>query len=104
GLGQRSAEDREVLREREHLTAVDQTVARDHAVARNDLALHAEVAAAVGDQLVDFLERARIEEELDALARGQLSRGVLPLEPFPAAAELGATLQIGEGVERIGHG
>jgi len=31
--------------------------------------LHAEIAASVGDQLVEFLERAIIEQEFDAFAR-----------------------------------
>ena len=54
-------------------------VAGDDAVAGHDLLLHAEVAAAVGDELVDLLEGAGIEEQLDALARGQLAGLVLPL-------------------------
>ena len=81
-LGQRSAEDGEVLREGEHLAAVDQPVAGDDAVARDDLVVHAEIAAAVGDELVDLLERARVEQQLDALARGQLAGGVLAVEPI----------------------
>ena len=72
GLRQRSAEDGEVLREREDLAAVDEAVAGDDAVARHDLIRHAEVAAAVCDELVDFLERARIEQR-DRSARAAVS-------------------------------
>src|SRR5205823_6231796 len=46
-LRQRCAEHGEVLREREHLAAVDEAVAGDDAVAWNELLRHAEVAAAV---------------------------------------------------------
>ena len=60
--------------------------------------LHAEVAAAMGDELVDLLERAGIEQQLDPLARGQLAGRVLPLEPIGAAAELGAPLEVGEDI------
>ena len=42
-----------------------------------DLLLHAEIAAAVADQLVDFLEGAFVEQQIDALAGGQFAFGVL---------------------------
>jgi len=48
------------------------------------------------DELVDFLERARIEEQLDPLAGGQAAAGVLLVEPLLAAAELGAPLEVRE--------
>ena len=88
--------DGEVLREGEHLAAVDEAVAGDDAVAGHDLVGHAEVAAAVGDELVELLERAGIEQQLDPLARGQLAGGVLRVEPLLAAAELGAPLEVRE--------
>ena len=43
---------------------VDAAVAGDDAVARDDLLVHPEVGAAVRDELVDFLERAGIEQPL----------------------------------------
>ena len=98
GFRQRSAEHREVLGEGEHLTPVDQAVAGDDAVAGNQLLVHAEIAAAVGDEPVELFERARIEEQLDPLASGQLAGGVLALEPIGAAAKLGAPIEIGEDV------
>ena len=70
GFRERSAEDREVLREREHLPPVDQSVAGDDAVAGDDLILHPEIAAPVRDQLVDFFERAGIEQQIRS-ARGR---------------------------------
>ena len=48
----------------------------------------------MGHELVDFFERARVEQPLDALARGQLALLVLLAQPLFAAAELGATLEI----------
>ena len=92
GFRQRAAEHGEVLREGVDHAAVDAAVAADHAVAGDDLLLHPEVLAAVGDELVHFLERARIEQARHALARGQLACVVLLLEPLFAAAELGEPL------------
>jgi hypothetical protein len=73
-------------------------VAGHDAVARHDLIGHAEVAAAMRDELVDFLERARIEEQLDPFARGEPAAGALPVEPLLAAAELGAPLEVRENL------
>ena len=54
------------------------------------LLFHAEIGAAVLDEHVELLERALVEQQLDALARGQLAAGVLRLDALLAAAELGA--------------
>ena len=48
------------------------------------------------DELVDFFERAGVEQQLDPLARGQSAAGVLLVEPLLAAAELGAPLEVRE--------
>jgi len=87
GSGERAAEDGEVLREDERLAAVDETPAGDDAVAEDLLVLHSELGAAMGDETVELDERARIEEEVDPLARGELSRLVLLLDPLGAAAD-----------------
>ena len=63
--------------------AVDPAVAGDHAVAGHHLLVHAEVGAAVRDQLVDLLERARVEQQLHALARRQLAGLVLAAQRAP---------------------
>ena len=102
GLRQRAAEDGEVLREGVDRAAVDAAGAGDDAVAGNRRRLvHPEVAAAVRDELVGLLERAGIEQEVDALARRQLAGVVLLLEAVFAAAELGAALEILEMFDRI---
>ena len=89
-FGQRAAEDGEVLAEDEDETAVDRAMARDHAVARDPLILHAEVGAAVLDEHIGLLEGARVEEQLQALARRELAALVLGGDAPPAAAEAGS--------------
>jgi hypothetical protein len=64
------------------------------AVARHDLLLHAEVLAAVRDQLVDFLEGAGIEQPRHSLARRELPLLVLLLQPRLAAAQFRAPLPL----------
>src|SRR4029077_10778111 len=51
---------------------------------------------AVRDELVDLFEGARIEQQFDPLARGQLAGGVLLVAPFAAAAELGGAFELRE--------
>ena len=94
GFREGSAEDGEVLREGIDDAAVDAAVAGDDAVARDDLVGHPEVEAAVCDELVDFFEGAGVEQQLDALARGQLAGRALPLEALFAAAELGPPFEL----------
>ena len=62
GFRERSAEDREILRENVDEAAVDVAEAGDEAVAGDDLLVHAEVAAAMCDELVEFFEGAFVEE------------------------------------------
>jgi len=52
------------------------------------------------DELVELLEGARIEQQVDPFARGQLAGVVLAAQPVLAAAELGAAFEIGEDVVR----
>ena len=99
GFGERAAEDGEVLGEGVNGAAVDPAAARDDAVTRNDLLVHPEVAAAVRDELVDLLEGPGIEQQIDALARGQLAGFVLPAEAILAAAQFRAALQLFEMLE-----
>ena len=77
-----------------HQPAVDPPVAGDEAVAVELLLGHAEVAAAVRDQLVGFLEGAFIEQELDALARRHLAFFVLLLAALLAAAFFGQVVAL----------
>src|ERR1043165_9207562 len=92
GLAERPAEDGEVLREGVDEAPLHGAVAGDDAVAGNALPVHAEVVAAVDDELVELLKRAAVEEQLDALARRQLPLGVLPGDARLAAADLALAL------------
>ena len=89
-LGQRAAEDREVLAEDEDEPAVDRAVAGDDAVAQVALAVETEVGRAVGHERVELDERVRVEQQLESLARGQLAALVLlrrcAVSPPPSCA------------------
>ena len=61
----------------------------DHAVAEDLLLLHAEVGAAVRHEAVELDERALVEQQVDALARGQLALLVLRGDALRAAAQQG---------------
>ena len=65
--------------------------------------LHAEFGRAVFDEHVELLERALVEQQLDALARGQLAAGVLRLDALLAAAELGAGAPLLKGIQDVFH-
>ena len=49
---------------------------------------------AVGDELVELGEAARIAQQVQPLARGQLAGLVLPLHALRPAARLGAALEL----------
>ena len=91
GLGQRAAEDGEVLAEDEDHPAVDRAVAGHHPVARDGLVGHAEVGAAVALEHVPFLEGIGVEQELDAFPGRELALGVLRVDALLAAAQPGGT-------------
>ena len=100
GARERAAEDREVLREDGDLAAVDLAPAGDDAVSENLLPIHVEVGAAVGDEAVGLDERARVAEQLDALAGGELAGLVLLVDARSSATELGTTVELFEVGER----
>ena len=56
------------------MASLDAAVTGDDAITRNLLCVHTEVAAAMGDELIDFLEAAFVEEQFDAFAGGQSCR------------------------------
>ena len=89
GSRERAAEHGEILGEDEDGAAVDRAPAGDHAVAGDLGLLHAEVVGAVLDEHVELLERALVEQQLDALARGELAALVLGLDARLAAARRG---------------
>ena len=68
GFRQRAAENGEILRKQKYQAPLDASVAGDEAVAIELLFWHAEISTAMGNQFVGLLERALVEQELDALA------------------------------------
>ena len=74
---------------------------------RNLLLVEPEVGAAVGDEAVELDEAARIEQQVEPLAGGELALLVLLGEALGAAALLGLGLlvvQLIEELARCGHG
>jgi hypothetical protein len=82
---ERSSEHREILREHEDAAALHGAVARHDAVAEDLLILHPEVRAAMRDEPVELDEAARVEQQVDSLARRELAGGVLLLASVLAA-------------------
>src|SRR5260370_25257994 len=76
-LAQRAAEDARVVREEEHLAAVDGAVAGDDAVAGDLLLPHPERLGTVDGKGVELAKRPEVDEQLDPLAGGQLPFGML---------------------------
>jgi hypothetical protein len=67
------------------------------------LIFHAEVTAAVADQLVGFNEGAFVKQQVDALPRRELALGVLPGSTLFATASLRAGVASAEFIEAVGH-
>ena len=62
------------------MAAFDLAVSRDHAVAGRVALVHVEIEGAVDAQPVDLHKGARVEQDVDAFAGGELSRLVLFLD------------------------
>ena len=77
---------------------MDAAVATDDAVAWDNLLVHAEIPAAVGDELVELFERSGIEKQIHPLAGGELPRRMLALDAVGATTQLGAAFEVGERV------
>jgi hypothetical protein len=65
------------------------------------LLVHAEVAAAVLDEFVDFFEGAFVEEEFDAFAGSEFAFAVLALTAFGSSALFGGGVTAAEFFEAI---
>ena len=103
-LGERAAEDREVLAEDADRPAEDRAVARHDGVAPRPLLAHAELALAVAHEAVELDERAGVEQELDPLAGEELAALVLPRDRFLGARVLGGVAQLAQpGELRLGR-
>ena len=73
----------------------------DDAVAEDLLLLHAEVGAAMRDELVELDEAALVEQGGDALARGQLAGLVVLVDAGLPTGERGLGLHLLEACDRI---
>ena len=107
GLGERAAEDGEVLGEYVDQPAVDPPVAGDDAVAGIDLLVQPEVGGAMGDEAIELDEAARIEQQVQPLAGGELALLVLRGDAGGAPAlfcERLAVVQLIEELAGVGHG
>jgi hypothetical protein len=86
GLAQRAAEDPEVMGVDEDRAALDGAPAGDHTVRVRLLLLETEAGGPVPAQLLDLAEGPRVQQQFDALPRGQLALGVLRLGRLLARA------------------
>src|SRR3974390_3632118 len=102
-LGQRAAEHGEVFGEQIDGAAVNGAPPSNYAVAGNLGLFHAEFVRTVLDEHVEFLERASLEQELDALARSQFAAFVLGLDARLASAEPGLFPALFQFVEDVLH-
>ena len=85
-MAQRAAVDGEVEGVDEHQAAVYLAVAAHHAVACQVALVHAQVGTLMDDELVQLVERALVEQHVDALACRHAPGGVLFLDAVDAAA------------------
>ena len=92
-LAQRTAMRRKVVGVYKHLTSVNLSVTGHHAVARYLFLLHAEVRATVGNELIQFIESALVQQHVDAFARRHAPGGVLLLYLVYSATQRGAFIQ-----------
>src|SRR6185312_10337659 len=103
GFAQAAAEDGKILAEHIGHAAVDGAPAGDHAIAGDDGFGHAELDRPVGDEHVVFLERARIEQHFEPLARGELALAVLRVDAAPAATQPGVIPALVQGSDDLVH-
>ena len=88
-LGERSPEDREILREDVDQAAFDAAVTGDEAIAGDYCRIHAEIAAAMRHQHVEFLEGVLVQQQFDALAGAEFALLVLAGAAFRPSALFG---------------
>ena len=89
GLGERAAEDGEVLRKDVHQASVDRTATGHYAVAKDLLLVLSEVRAAVLYEHVHLFEAAFVEQHIDALTGGVFTALVLLSDGLFAATQAG---------------
>ena len=103
-LAERAAEDGEVLAEDADPAPVDGAEAGHDAVGVGPVVLQPHAVGPVPGQHVELLERALVEQVLDALPGGQLALGVLALDRPRASGVQGLVLAFGQVGQAFGHG
>ena len=89
----------------EDLAAVDVAVAGDHGVAEEGAVGQAEIGGAVGDETVDFGERAIVHQRVQPLPGGHLAPLVLLVDATLTASQRRLVLQPEQVFQtRVGHG
>ena len=89
GLGQGTAEDREILAEHEHHAPVDGAVARDDAIARDFLSSMPKSVQRCSTNMSHSSKLPFVEQQLDALPGRELALGVLRVDALLTASEAG---------------
>src|SRR5690606_20597879 len=82
----RTAKDREVLCEYEHLAAIDEPMSCDNAVARKLLFIQSKIGRSMRDKFVELLERSSVQKEFDPFARGHAAAALLLFYTVSTAA------------------
>ncbi len=95
-LAQRAAKDGEILGEDVDQTALDGAPTGDHAVAQELFLFDAKAHGAMGDEHIQFAERARVQKQLQALAGGQLALGMLSINAPLSTTQLGLLPQLAQ--------
>ena len=102
-FAERSAEHREVLAEHKDQPPVHRTIAGNDAIAGDLVLVDAEIAAAVLDEHVPFLEGTGVEQQLEPLACGQLAAAMLRLDAASTPAGPGRFPLSFQAVENFLH-
>src|SRR5262249_36126734 len=95
---QRPTEHGKILGINKNLTTVDVAVSCDHAIAQDFFVLHRKIGAAMGFEFIELDKTTRIEQSVDTLTRGEFALLVLFFDAIRAAALLGLSVEISQGL------
>ena len=100
-LAEAAAQHGKVLRKDIDQPAGDGTIAGYHAIAGEVAPGHAEIGGVVGDELVDLLEAALVEQQGQPLASRLFALVVLPVDGLLAAPLLDLFLQVAQPADLV---
>src|SRR5439155_4219111 len=101
-LGQRAAEDCEVLRIDEDRPSIDKAVASHYPVAEVPLVVETKVRGAMRDEGIQLLEASVVEQDVETLASGELAARMLLFDTRLSAALQGVTTQLCQARQLFG--